>query len=88
MQVRPRAMFSELPVLYTTGDLPCFVPKAAYLRRLAMGILKPSLAVCKHLRRIAVFTCAWTCCDVGTIILRHMSDTFVLVGDAGHELTV
>lgn len=50
-------MFSELPVLYTTGDLPCFVSKTAYKRRLTMGILKPSLAVCKHLRRIAAFTC-------------------------------
>lgn len=57
MQVRPSAMFSELPVLYTTGDLPCFVSKTAYKRRLTMGILKPSLAVCKHLRRIAAFTC-------------------------------
>ena len=58
-------MFSELPVLYTTTDLPCFVPKGAYPRRLAIGMLKPSLAVCKHLRRIAAFTCTWTCFEVG-----------------------
>jgi hypothetical protein len=57
MQVRPSAMFSELPVLYTTGDLPCFVPKVAYPKRLAMGVPKPSLAVCKRLRRVATFTC-------------------------------
>jgi hypothetical protein len=50
-------MFSELPVLYTTGDLPCFVPKVAYPKRLAMGVPKPSLAVCKRLRRVATFTC-------------------------------
>jgi hypothetical protein len=50
-------MFSELPVLYTTADLPCFVPKAAYPRRLLMGIAKPSLADCKRFRRVASFTC-------------------------------
>jgi hypothetical protein len=67
MQVRSSAMFSELPVLYTTGDLPCFVPKTAYKRRFATGILEPSLAVCICLRRVAAFTCTWTCCEVGTL---------------------
>ena len=61
-------MFSELPVLYTTADLPCFVPKAACPRRLNVGIPKPSLAVCKHLRCVAAFTCTGPCFEVGAIV--------------------
>jgi len=69
MQVKLNAMFSKLPVLYTTADLPCFVPKAACPRRLTMGIPKPSLAVCKHLRRVAAFTGTRACFEIGAIVI-------------------
>jgi hypothetical protein len=53
MQVKSSAKLSELPVLYTTADLPCLVPNAAHSW---YGMLEPSLTTYEHLRRSVAFT--------------------------------
>jgi hypothetical protein len=88
MQVRPSAIFSELPVLYTTGDLPCFVPYAAHTGGSPWAYLSlpwPSAGVFDALLPSLVLESA---VGSATLSLRRMRGTSALAEATGRKLTV